>query len=70
MSTVAPIPRLLRLPVVLDRVGLRRSRIYELMDENRFPRPVRLGERAVAWVEEEVLSWTLERIAERDSEAT
>ena len=29
--------------------GLSRASIYRLMREGKFPRPVRLGERAVAW---------------------
>ena len=29
--------------------GLSRASIYRLMHEGKFPRPVRLGERAVAW---------------------
>ena len=65
-----PIPRLLRLPAVLDRVGLGRSRVYELIAEGRFPTPVKLSERAIAWPSDEIDAWIAERIAARDSEAT
>lgn len=61
-------PRLLRLPDVLARVGLRRSRVYDLVADGSFPRPVKLSARAIAWVESEVDTWVQERIDERDSE--
>jgi prophage regulatory protein len=56
--------RLLRLPEVLDRVGYRRSRIYSLIKEGRFPKPIALGPKAVAFVEDEIDGWIRERIAE------
>ena len=43
--------RLLRLPQVLDRVGYKRSRFLDLVRQGVFPRPVKLGARAVAWPE-------------------
>ena len=43
--------RFLRLPEVLERTGLSRSTIYVRLAEGRFPRPVRLGGRAVGWIE-------------------
>lgn len=49
--------RLLRLPDVLDRIGLRRSRLYDLVARGRFPQPVQLSSRAVAWHESEVDAW-------------
>jgi prophage regulatory protein len=51
--------QLLRLPQVMDRVGLRPTRIYELMGDGSFPKPIRLGERAVAWLDSEVNAWIL-----------
>jgi prophage regulatory protein len=44
---------------------LAKARLYERIREGRFPRPVKLGKRAVAWVESEVLDWMLERMNER-----
>lgn len=49
--------KLLRVREVLDRTGLRRSTLYRLMAEGKFPRPRQLGMRAVAWVESEVEEW-------------
>jgi prophage regulatory protein len=56
-------PRLLRLATVKELTGLSRSSIYADPD---FPRSVRIGSRAVAWVEEEVREWITARIAARD----
>ncbi|OEF72464.1 transcriptional regulator, partial [Vibrio splendidus 1F-157] len=47
--------------------SLARSTIYKYMSEGQFPKAVSLGCRSVAWVEEEVTDWVLERIGERDS---
>lgn len=60
---------LLRLPVVKERTGLSRSRIYELLDSGRFPRPVKLSGRINAWPDNEVADWITERIAEREAAA-
>jgi prophage regulatory protein len=49
--------RLLRLPAVLKLTGLKKSSIYAKAKEGNFPRPVRLGMKAVAWREDEVQLW-------------
>lgn len=50
-------PRLLRLPEVMDRVGLRRSAIYQSMSEGRFPKCRSLGPKCSVWVEAEIDAW-------------
>ena len=64
MSTL----RLLRRHEVEERTGKSRAGIYESMDAGTFPRPVKIGPRAVGWVETEVNDWLRQRIAERDSD--
>lgn len=49
--------RLLRLPEVMDRVGLKRSAIYQRMSEGRFPKSRSLGPKCAVWVESEVEEW-------------
>lgn len=49
--------RILRLPEVISMTGLQRSSIYAYVKKNAFPQPIRLGERAVGWNDEEVQSW-------------
>ena len=53
--------KLLRLPVVTEITGLKRSAIYKKMDEGNFPRPVKLGGRAVAWRSDDIEKWINER---------
>jgi len=60
---------LIRLPAVLARVGLKQSRLYELIQSGEFPAPVRLGVRAVAWRESEVYAWIASRPTARPSSA-
>jgi len=61
-----PAEKFLRFPTVRSLTGLGRTRIYFLISEGRFPRPVRLGPQSVAWLESEVRAWMQERISERD----
>lgn len=56
-----------RMPQVERVTGYRRSRIYALVSEGKFPRNVKLGPRASAWVSTEVLAWIAARITERDA---
>lgn len=55
--------RLLRLREVCRMTGLCRSMIYKMQAENRFPRRVKIGVRAVGWLEEEVAQWLTDRVA-------
>jgi prophage regulatory protein len=59
--------RFLRLPAVMELTGLRHTTIYKLISENRFPKQVRVGDRAVAWLEDEIIEYQNARIAERDA---
>lgn len=54
---ISPPSRLLRLPEVMDRVGLRRSAIYQRMKEGRFPKARSLGAKCSVWVEVEIDEW-------------
>ena len=58
--------RIIRLKEVIDCTGLGRSTIYKYISERSFPKPVPLGDRAVGWVESEVMSWVMARIEARD----
>lgn len=58
---------LIRLTEVQRRTGYSRAWLYRLLSENRFPKPVKIGSRAIAFVESEIETWINERIAERDS---
>jgi prophage regulatory protein len=61
---VVPRDRLLRLADVESATGCKKSTIYKLMKEGKFPRCVSVTSRMVAWPESAVLGWVQERIAE------
>ncbi|WP_297362372.1 AlpA family phage regulatory protein [Acidiferrobacter sp.] len=52
-----PLPTLIRLNEVKRRTGLSRSTIYKWMNENRFPAHKRVGQKAVAWLEQDITRW-------------
>ena len=60
--------RFLRKRQVAERVGYHPVHVMrKAVDPNDdFPRPVRLGARAVAFAEDEVDAWMTRRMAERD----
>jgi len=55
----------LKRPEIEKRTGLKRSTIYEKIKAGTFPKPVKLGARAVAGPEAEINAWMEERIALR-----
>jgi prophage regulatory protein len=58
--------RIIRRHELTDKVGYCPAHIYRLERQGLFPRRIRLGRRAVGWVEEEVESWLRERVDARD----
>jgi prophage regulatory protein len=54
-------PRILRLQQIIDKVGLSRATIYRLMECGLFPYNIKIGIRAVGWLESEVEMWITER---------
>ena len=56
-----------RLPQVKARTGLGRSEIYRRIATGNFPAPIKLGERASAWVASEIDAFIESRIAARDA---
>lgn len=61
METLMTKPKLIRLPDVLSRVGLGRSKVYQLIKEGQFPAPVKIG-RSSLWLEQGVSAWINERL--------
>jgi len=61
------VPQILRRAQLEARLGLARSSIYKMMDEGTFPRPVKLGRRAVGWRSEDIEAW-LEDLQEQSND--
>lgn len=49
--------KLIRLPTVKEMTGMATSTIYAMMSRGEFPKPIKLGARAVAWKVEDIASW-------------
>ena len=56
------VPRILRRQLVEAQTGLSRSKIYDLVAREEFPRPVKIGARAVGWIEADIAAWINEKI--------
>lgn len=54
--------KLLRLPMVEEKTGFKKSSIYAGVKAGTFPAPVRLSARAVGWREEAIDLWITERV--------
>jgi prophage regulatory protein len=51
------IDRYIRLPEVQHLTGLSKAQIYSLITQGQFPKQIKLGDRASAWVESQVRAW-------------
>lgn len=49
--------RILRMREVMQRIGLSRSTIYKLMENDDFPRPMKLGSQAIGWRDADIEAW-------------
>ena len=58
--------RILRLPEVEAKCGIKVSEIYERVLLGTFPRQVPLGPKTVGWLESELDTWIDERVRERE----
>ena len=60
-STTTP-NTLIKLPTVKQRTTLSTSEIYRRIEAGTFPAQVRLGAKAVAWLEHEIDTWISETV--------
>lgn len=58
---------LIRLSEVLKRTGYSKAWVYALMSRGQFPQSVKIGARAIAFIESEIDDWIDQRIAESRS---
>jgi prophage regulatory protein len=57
MNTTHTTNQLWRLPTVETRTGLSKSEIYRRIKLGTFPKPLKLGARAIAWPASGIESW-------------
>ena len=53
--------KVIRRREVEARIGLACSTIYAMMADDKFPRPLKIGRRAVGWIEEDIDKWLSDR---------
>lgn len=58
---------LLRRPEVQSLTSLSRSSLFALVAAGRFPRPVRVSSRRVAWLQTDIEAWLAEKVSARDA---
>lgn len=51
--------KIIRMPALEEKVGLKKSAIYKRIKESDFPKPVRFGSHATGWLESDVDEWIL-----------
>jgi len=51
------LPQLIRRKDIEKRLKISRSSIYAMMSQGEFPKPVRLGRRAVGWKSTDIEKW-------------
>ena len=52
---------ILRRPEVERMTGIKTSTLYEWMSKGTFPKPIKLGERAVGWLKKDIDAWLASR---------
>lgn len=62
ISAAAVEHRILRRPEVEAKTGFRRAHIYKMMKDGKFPKALRLGERAVGWDSLQIEQWIADRL--------
>ncbi len=60
--------RFLKIKQVLEMTAKCKTSVYKAISEGTFPKPVHVGEKRVAWIEQEILEWMSGRIRERDTQ--
>ena len=66
MTGSLPFKSLLRLKGVRRIVPLSRSEIYRRIALGTFPKPIKIGERAVAWDADQIQAFVRELLGNRD----
>jgi prophage regulatory protein len=63
MQTHQQPTKIIRIATVLERTGLSKPFIYQMIRRGEFPASIRLAPRYAGWVEQEVNDWLNRRIA-------
>lgn len=61
-ENVGSTKKIIRLRQVLAKTGQSRSGLYSAVSKGAFPSPVKLSERCVGWLDDEVDAWIESRV--------
>ena len=61
------LPQIFRRKDLEERLKLSRSSIYAMMAEGEFPKPIRLGRRAVGWLSDDIEKWLQDLQGDRNA---
>ena len=64
-SSYPDLDRLIREDELRELLGVSHATIWRLVRSGHFPRPIRIGQAAVAWPEDEVREWVESKKAAR-----
>ena len=56
----------LRLPQVMQRVGLSKPQLYKLITQNEFPSQIKICSRISVWLESDVVEWMQQQIVRHE----
>lgn len=62
-TTTAKPLRAVRKPEVLSRCGIANTHLYRLIKDGKFPKPIKITDRLVAWNEAEIDAWLAEKFS-------
>ncbi|MHB1285186.1 MAG: helix-turn-helix transcriptional regulator [Leptospirillum sp.] len=57
--------KILKIHQVVEIVGISRSSVYNMVQRNDFPKPLKLGSRSSGWLKSEVDAWIESRASLR-----
>ena len=63
------IKKMYRLTEVMNMTGLSRSSIYLRVSTDEFPKPIKIGRRAIGWPEESIVAWQAKMMEAHDESA-
>ena len=59
---------ILRMKDVCSELGVSRASVYRLLQSGSFPKPLKLGKRAIGWERDHIQQWVKSRGAARQAE--
>jgi prophage regulatory protein len=68
-QNLSPNERVIRFPELKERIGFSRSHIHNLISQGKFPKQIKIGDRASGWLNSQISEWLEQRIADSQSQA-